>query len=81
MKSYPASETSQALRDAIHHDARFMDSSQGMHATADELRRAARQMLDSNDRAAMLRIAAGYEQRAEDMSRRQKSEQAQRAPA
>lgn len=45
-------------------EERRADSPLGMDATAAQLRRAAQDMVDSNDRDAMLRLAAGYAQRA-----------------
>lgn len=51
-------------------EERYANSSLGLLATAAELRRAAEGMRDSNDRDAMLRVAAGYEQRAVDVERR-----------
>jgi hypothetical protein len=45
-------------------------SPNGLQATARELRARAREMADSNDREAILRLAAGYGQRANDALRR-----------
>ena len=51
-------------------DERYAASLAGMQATAAELRRGAVLMRDSNDREAMLRIAADYDQRANAILRR-----------
>lgn len=45
-------------------EERQADSPLGLLATAAELRRRAAEMEDSNDSDTMLRVAAGYEQRA-----------------
>ena len=44
-------------------EERYRESPAGMRAAAAELRRSAIEMTDTNDRDAMLRVAAGYEQR------------------
>ena len=44
--------------------ARFAESAGGMQAAAAQLRVDADAMIDGNDRDTMLRLAAGYEQRA-----------------
>lgn len=49
---------------------RYADSPPGLRATAAELRRQAGAMIDRNDRDTMLRLAAGYEQRAARALRR-----------
>lgn len=49
---------------------RYSDSPAGMRATAAGLRQSAAHMVDSNDRDAMLRVAAGFEQRADAAFRR-----------
>jgi hypothetical protein len=51
---------------------RYADSPPGLQATAAHLRARAGDMEDSNDRAAMLRLAAGYEQRANDALRNER---------
>jgi hypothetical protein len=45
-------------------DEKYAQSALGMHAAATQLRRDAGAMSDSNDRDAMLRLAASYDQRA-----------------
>jgi hypothetical protein len=49
---------------------RHANSPPGLRATAADLRSKAIKMTDSNDRDAMLRLAAGYEQRANEALRR-----------
>lgn len=49
---------------------RYGDSPPGMRATAAQLRRQAGDMTDRNDRDTMLRLAAGYEERAAAALRR-----------
>jgi hypothetical protein len=58
--------------EALHIKAndRFHNSALGMKTTARELRSGAEHMADSNDRDAMLRLAAAYERRAGDVERR-----------
>ena len=51
-------------------EERYAASPVGMRETAAYLRRSADAMQDSNDRDAMLRLAAGYECRAEEAFRR-----------
>ena len=58
-------EKSKADLQARHKaEARFAESASGMQALATRLRRDADAMADTNDRDAMLRLAAGFEQRA-----------------
>ena len=67
MTGQPAAERAQnqalivARRKA---DERYADSPAGMLATAANLRHRAAEMTDDNDRDAMIRVAAGYEERA-----------------
>ena len=51
------------------HSERVKNSPDGLRETARELRRNALQMPNSGDRDMMLRLAAGYERRAEDAER------------
>lgn len=58
-------EQTRAAIETLHTaQARFADSPMGMRAAAAELRLAALDMIDSNDRDLMVRLAVGYEQRA-----------------
>lgn len=50
----------------------YAESPVGMHAAAADLRRHAVHMMDSNDRATMIRLAAAYERRADGAIRRLK---------
>jgi hypothetical protein len=54
-------------------DERHAASPAGMRETASYLRRTADSMLDSNDRETMVRLAVGYERRAEEGFKREKS--------
>jgi len=54
----------------VKEQERYGDSPAGMRATAAALRQSAAEMMDSNDREAMLRVAAGFEQRADTAYRR-----------
>ena len=60
-------EVTRADLEARHKaEARFADSDLGMRATAADLRRRATEMVDSNDRDVMFRLALDYEKRADD---------------
>lgn len=50
-------------------EERYWNSPGGMRTRAAELRRASVEMIDSNDCDAMRRLAAGYEQRANEALR------------
>jgi hypothetical protein len=64
-------EVLQAFREqSLKSEQRYSDSVAGMQATAATLRRSASEMMDSNDRDLMLRLAAGYEHRADVALRR-----------
>lgn len=63
-------ETRALLAARLKSEERYADSAPGMQAQAVQLRRRAMEMKDSNDRDAMLRLAAGYEQRANAALRR-----------
>jgi hypothetical protein len=63
----------QALLKAQHKAAeKYAESAAGMQARAVHLRSEATAMTDTNDRDVMLRLAAGYEQRAANALRRQR---------
>jgi len=66
-------EENRAMLEARHKaEERQANSPPGMQARAAELRARAGEMEDTNDRDAMLRLAAGYVRRAEDAARRMK---------
>lgn len=52
---------------------RAQNSSAGLRATAQGLRDRARDMINAGDRAAMLRLASGYDQRASELDERIKA--------
>ena len=54
-------------------EERFRDSAPGLLETARELLFRASQMTDTNDRNTILRMAAGYQRRAEEKRNRQSS--------
>ena len=59
-------EENQALREQrLKSEEQYSDSVAGMQVAAASLRRNAAEMIDSNDRDVMLRLAAGYERRAD----------------
>lgn len=67
MTGQPAAERAQnqvliVARRKAHE--RYADSPAGMLATAAHLRHRAAEMTDDNDRDTMIRVAAGYEERA-----------------
>jgi hypothetical protein len=71
MTSHSVEETRAAFVARLKSEERQAASPKGLQASAAELRSRARQMADTNDRDAMLRLAAGYEQRANKALRRQ----------
>jgi hypothetical protein len=69
MTSRPPEESRALLEARIKSQELYAESPPGLQATAANLRAKAGEKEDSNDRAAMLRLAAGYEQRANDALR------------
>ena len=55
----------------LEKEEQHAQSAAGMRAMARALRKRATQMLDGNDHEAMLRVAAGYEQRAKAITQDQ----------